>query len=87
MSPVMERRTPDQDIVTGRIVDRSATPDKIGTIGLSGHDAAGYSRQPITHVYKSAGKSKPCIIHGGNLQHNHSGHSTTHLKIKSYTQW
>jgi hypothetical protein len=30
-------------------------------------------------------QSKPCIIHGGNLQHAHSGHSTTHLKIKSYT--
>jgi hypothetical protein len=30
-------------------------------------------------------QSKPCIIHGGNFQHAHSGHSTTHLKIKSYT--
>jgi hypothetical protein len=30
-------------------------------------------------------QSKPCIIHGGNLQHAHSGHSMTHLKIKSYT--
>jgi hypothetical protein len=30
-------------------------------------------------------QSKPCIIHGGNLQHSHNGHSTMHLKIKSYT--
>jgi hypothetical protein len=30
-------------------------------------------------------QSKPCIIHGENLQHAHSRHSTTHLKIKSYT--
>jgi hypothetical protein len=30
-------------------------------------------------------QSKPCIIHDGNLQHAHSEHSTTHLKIKSYT--
>jgi hypothetical protein len=30
-------------------------------------------------------QSKPCIIYGGNLQHAHSGHSTTHLKIKRYT--
>jgi hypothetical protein len=28
-------------------------------------------------------QSKPCIIHGGNLQHTLSGHSTTHLKIES----
>jgi hypothetical protein len=30
-------------------------------------------------------QSKLCIIHGGNLQHAHSGHSTMHLKIKSCT--
>jgi hypothetical protein len=30
-------------------------------------------------------QSKPCIIQGGNLQHAHSKHLTTHLKIKSYT--
>jgi hypothetical protein len=30
-------------------------------------------------------QSKPCIIHGENLQHVHSGYSMTHLKIKSYT--
>jgi hypothetical protein len=28
-------------------------------------------------------QSKPCIIHGGNLQHAYSGHSTMHLTIKS----
>jgi hypothetical protein len=32
-------------------------------------------------------ESKPGIIHGENLHHNHSGHLTMHLKIKSYTQW
>jgi hypothetical protein len=32
-------------------------------------------------------QSKPCIIHGGNLQHAHSGHSTTHLKIKKLNKW
>jgi hypothetical protein len=58
MSPVMERRTSDQDIVTGRTVDQSAAPDKTGTIGLSGRDATGSSRHPITHVYKSAGRGK-----------------------------
>jgi hypothetical protein len=54
----MERRTSDQDIVTDRTIDQSATPDKTGTIGLSGHDATGSSRHPITHVYKSAGRDK-----------------------------
>jgi hypothetical protein len=58
MSSVMERRTFDQDIVIGRTVDQSAAPDKTGTIGLSGCDATGSSRHPITHVYKSAGMGK-----------------------------
>jgi hypothetical protein len=58
MSPVMERRTSDQDIITGRTVDQSAALDKTDTIGLSVRDAAGPSMQPITHVYKSAGRRK-----------------------------
>jgi hypothetical protein len=58
MSPIMERRTSDQNIVTGRTVDQSVAPDKTVTIGLSGRDATGSSRHPITHVYKSAGRGK-----------------------------
>jgi hypothetical protein len=54
----MERRTPDQDIVTGRTIDQSAVPDKTSTIGLSGRYVIGSSRHPITDVYKSAGRGK-----------------------------
>ena len=28
-------------------------------------------------------QSKPCIIHGENLQHTHGEHTTTHLTIKA----
>jgi hypothetical protein len=54
----MERRTSDQDDVTGRTADEFAAPDKTNAIGSSVRDATGSSRQPIIHVYKSAGRRK-----------------------------
>jgi hypothetical protein len=54
----MERRTFDQDNVTGSTVDESAAPEKTDAIGRPVRDATGPSRPPITHVYTSVGRGK-----------------------------
>jgi hypothetical protein len=54
----MERRTSNQDNIASRTIDESTVPEKTDSIGLSARDATGPYRQPITHVYKSAGRGK-----------------------------